>query len=287
MSLPQSLPQSAQSIAPAPAARRLAHGRDWQLSEYVCSAGPADRSFEECHEHTTVAAVVDGSFTYRSNTGRAVLYPGALLLGNRGACFECGHDHSYGDRCVTLHVTGDYFAEVAASAACTGRFEFSTPALQAVPRVLPWLARLEANTADDRPLIADEAVLAFVEAVIATASGARPSTVSLSARDERRIGVVMRHIEANASDKLDLGALSGLAGMSKYHFLRTFRRHVGMTPYQYILSVRMRRAAVQLSLSSARISEIAFDAGFGDLSTFNNRFRQIFHTSPAKYRRSN
>src|SRR5215469_2963034 len=32
--------------------------------------------------------------------GRATLVPGALMLGNPGACFECGHDHGVGDRCL-------------------------------------------------------------------------------------------------------------------------------------------------------------------------------------------
>ena len=72
--------------------------------------------------------------------------------------------------------------------------------------------------------------------------------------------------------------------MSKYHFLRTFRHLVGMTPYQFVLSVRMRRAAVRLATSSEPVSAIAFETGFGDLSTFNGRFRDVFGMSPMVYR---
>lgn len=73
--------------------------------------------------------------------------------------------------------------------------------------------------------------------------------------------------------------------MSKYHFLRTFRRVVGMTPYRFVLGVRMRRAAVMLATSAAPVSAIAFETGFGDLSTCNNRFRETFGTSPTAFRR--
>lgn len=73
--------------------------------------------------------------------------------------------------------------------------------------------------------------------------------------------------------------------MSKYHFLRSFRRAIGMTPYQLLLSVRLRRAAVALLSSNTAVADIAYDAGFSDLSTFNNRFRARFGESPSRFRR--
>ena len=51
------------------------------------------------------------------------------------------------------------------------------------------------------------------------------------------------------------------AAMSRYHFLRTFRAVVGMTPHQYILHTRLHRAAVRLRRTSDSISAIAFAAG--------------------------
>ena len=72
--------------------------------------------------------------------------------------------------------------------------------------------------------------------------------------------------------------------MSPYHFLRTFRAVVGMTPHQFVLRTRLHRAAVRLRRSSAAISTIAFDAGFNDLSTFNRRFRRLMGASPRDYR---
>ena len=112
---------------------------------------------------------------------------------------------------------------------------------------------------------------------------ARPAQISR--RDERRVTDVLEHIEAHASGPLELDSLADLVCMSKYHFLRIFRRAVGMTPYQFLLSVRMRRAAVRLAGTSESVASIAFDAGFGDLSTFNHRFRDLFGMTPVAYRR--
>jgi AraC-like DNA-binding protein len=270
--------------AAGPAVRALRRGREWRVSEYLCTAGPDDRPFEECHDGVSIAAVIEGTFTYRADTGAAMLHPGAFLLGNAAACYECGHDHSRGDRCISFHAAPEYFAEVAASTAGSGRFRFPAPMLPATPKLLPWLARIEARTAFAEPLDTDETAARLLEAVIGAVSAGTPRPVRVSARDGRRIAEALRYIELNAADALDLDTLAGVAIMSKYHFLRTFRHAVGMTPYQFLLGVRMRRAAVRLATSSAPVSAIAFDVGFGDLSTFNGRFRETFGMSPTAFR---
>jgi len=63
-----------------------------------------------------------------------------------------------------------------------------------------------------------------------------------------------------------------------------FRRFVGMTPHQYVLRARMALAARRLKSSNESILAVALDSGFGDLSTFNARFRATFGTTPSKYR---
>ena len=72
--------------------------------------------------------------------------------------------------------------------------------------------------------------------------------------------------------------------MSPYHFLRTFRQVVGLTPHQFLLRTRLQRAAVRLRASDEPVSAIAFEAGFNDLSTFNRRFRRVTGLTPSAYR---
>jgi len=85
---------------------------------------------------------------------------------------------------------------------------------------------------------------------------------------------------------LSVGALAREAGMSPYHFLRTFRRVAGMPPHQFVLRLRLNRAAIRLRTTQEPISAIALDAGFADLSTFNRRFRRIMGVTPGAYRKS-
>ena len=96
----------------------------------------------------------------------------------------------------------------------------------------------------------------------------------------------IRFIESDAARPISLTDLAAVAGMSKYHFLRVFRRLTGVTPHQYLISARMRRAALGLASSRRPVLDVALDAGFGDLSTFNNRFRATFGLTPTQYRGS-
>ena len=61
-------------------------------------------------------------------------------------------------------------------------------------------------------------------------------------------------------------------------------RLTGMTPHQYLISARMRRAALELASSRRPVIAIALDSGFGDLSTFNKPFRAAFGLTPTQYR---
>jgi AraC-like DNA-binding protein len=267
-------------------ARTIAEGRDWCVREYICTSGPADRPFEERHEGFTVASVLEGSFKYRSDRPAAMLHPGALLLGNSGMSYECGHDHSSGDRCIAFHFAPSLFAEAAFSATGTDRFRFPVAMLPASNGSLPWIAWIEARTSKASRMAIEETATSLLDAVIVQVSGAPLPLTKIGAREERRISSALRYIEMNAGDDLNLDILANAAAMSKYHFLRVFRKTVGMTPYQFLLNERLRRAAVRLATSPAPISEIAFECGFGDLSTFNNRFREVFRRTPTAYRRA-
>lgn len=268
------------------ASRAIVESRDWQIAEIVCRAGPNDRPYEEKHSRMSISAVVGGSFNYRAEHGKALLYPGALLLGNVGTCFECGHEHGTGDRCIALHIAPELFDEVSASAAGSHRFRFPAASIPAIPDLIPALANLETLTETARPLAAGSLVLNLVERVGETLSGGKLTATKPGRGDERRIGTVLRHIEENADQPIDLDGLAGLANLSKYHFLRTFKRVTGVTPYQFVLNLRMRRAAVRLATSQDAVAAVAYDAGFGDLSTFNNRFRALFGAAPTKFRTS-
>jgi len=267
-----------------PVMRHIASGEGWRASEFICDAGPEDRPFEERHEEVSVSLVASGAFDYRTHAGAALLHPGAILLGAAGRCYQCAHAHGRGDRCIAYSFRPDYFAEIAKDATGDGRFEFATPALPASLDLAPLGARVAA-LADLAALAPEEAAVRLAHVAARAASGAAPRSLSASARDARRIADALRYIEAHADEPLDLDRLAAVACVSKFHFLRAFARVVGLTPYRYLLHMRLRRAGAALVTTDRPVSEIAFDAGFGDLSTFNAHFRSAMGAAPGVWRR--
>lgn len=235
----------------------------------------------------SISTVIEGSFNYASNHGRAVLHTGALLLGNHGACYQCGHDHGTGDRCISVQFSPDYFAEIAATAAGSSRFRFPVAMLPATRDILSHTAILETIGMGNDLLRIEEHLARFVAAAVQMLSGERPAQLRSSPLDERRVSRVLQHLERHAGEALDLDRLANVAAMSKFHFLRVFKRVTGLTPHQFLLGIRLRRAAVRLLTSPETISNIAFETGFGDLSTFNTTFRTRFGHAPAAFRRAN
>ncbi|RAZ89721.1 AraC family transcriptional regulator [Mesorhizobium hawassense] len=264
------------------AQKTLASGLGWHVSDVVCTAADGDKPFEEEHRGFCVAAVTRGTFRYRTRQGTAMLTPGAILLGNPGACYECGHEHGAGDRCLSFHFSSAYLERVVIELPGAKRLGFAGPSLPPVPALAPLLAEVEAARERGDNEAFEELGLRIAGAVVAAGSSAVVRTPSR--RDQKRVAEAVRLIELNAERPLSLTELADGTATSPYHFLRVFRQVAGMTPYQLLLRTRLHRAAVRLRSSDTAISTIAFDAGFNDLSTFNRRFRREMGQAPGAYR---
>ncbi|PAU75557.1 helix-turn-helix transcriptional regulator [Halomonas salipaludis] len=269
-------------------ANLIATGPGWEMQKLICTAGPQDRPFEERHGSVIIAGVMSGTFLYRTETGKALLPPGGLLLGNVGQCFCCSHEHGAGDRCISIRLTPEYWENLVAEVPGMRSTTFDRPMLSPSPALAPVTAALASAAVLEKPALV-ELVPLWAETVMQLAHDERPGRGSASPRHERRVTEAVRHIERSIheaqKDDLSLDALADSAHMSRYHFLRTFLSVIGMTPYQYVLHLRMKRAAHWLLITDEPISTIAFDAGFNDLSTFHHRFRRIMGKSPGTYRR--
>jgi AraC-like DNA-binding protein len=93
-------------------------------------------------------------------------------------------------------------------------------------------------------------------------------------------------IDAHAEHETDLQALARASGLSPYHYLRVFAAALGVTPHQYLVRSRLRRAARRLAEGDEPITEVAFESGFADLSNFVRSFRRAAGVSPRAFRRA-
>lgn len=253
----------------------LASGEGWTVEDVICHAGPADRPYEEQHNAVRIAMVVSGTFQYRTGSSRDLLTPGSLLLGNCGQSFECSHEHATGDRSLSFGYSRERFEELTQRSPA----RFRRHRVPVVREIAPLVARA---FAEDRCW--EEMSVALAPRAFALASGDERGVREAPRNAESAVTRVVRAIERNPTASLPLQTLARAAGLSPYHFLRTFERLTGATPHQYVMRARLRAAAVRLRREDAKIIDIALDSGFGDVSNFNRAFRAEFGVSPRQYR---
>jgi AraC-like DNA-binding protein len=278
-------PAAWEKLQMAQTAHVLASGPGWQAADVLCTDGPHDRHFEERHDGFCIAFVQAGVFRYRGTEGEALLAPGCILTGNHGQCFECGHDHSRGDRCFSFNLRPEFLETIVADIPGARRIGFTGAKLPPSARLIP-LASAAQAAGDDAGALEEIAVRFAGYAMACRNDGER--RLRMSARDERIVADALHHIEENATlmdeRSLSLAALAQSSKLGPYRFLRLFHRLVGMTPHQYVLHCRLSRAAAHLLTGDEDISVIAYESGFGDLSTFNRRFRTLLGVPPGHFR---
>ncbi len=266
-------------------ARTLACGAGWSVDDVICTSGPQDRAFEEAHSTVSIAVVAAGTFQYRSPSGRELMTPGSLLLGNPGQCFECGHEHAEGDRCIAFRFAPEYFERIASDVGVgTGKTPFRVPRVAAIPVLSPLVARAHTGIGAVGVVGWEELAVQLAAQVLQLMSETRPRASSVETSSIARITRAVRRIEQDAERSLTLSDLASESGLSPYHFLRVFEQVTGVTPHRYILRTRLRMAAVRLAEGRGRILDVALDSGFGDISNFNRTFRAEFGITPRAYR---
>jgi AraC-like DNA-binding protein len=264
----------------------VAGGEGWTVADVICTSGPDDRPFEEQHSQFAIAVVVAGSFECRSPLGAALMTPGSLMLGNSGQCFECGHAHGEGDRCVSFWYAADHFERLSADAGVRrGAARFTVPRLPPIRALSPMVTRavLGVSAPDEMPW--DELSVMVAGTTLRVSAGLSSSDRRSSPLNaDARVVHALRTVDRYPASAWTLNRLANVSGLSLYHFLRTFDRITGVTPYQYVLRARLRHAAVRLVRESGSILDLALDCGFGDISNFTRAFRNEFGASPRRYR---
>jgi|GEM_PF-932592 len=270
----------------APGYHVLGEGDAFDVSDCVCRAGACSPVFGGEHARVCVSVVLSGVFHVRGPEGDALVGPGALVLGNREAPYEFRHVDDGGDRSLVIECSDALLAEALRSLGRAARdtrpFERTcVPAsLASMEAVL--LARQALEQGDAEHL--REAVLTVVDAALRLGGERADARVERSDRQARRVARVLRYLESHAAEDCSLETLAGIAGLTTFHFLRVFRAMTGQTPRQLVIATRLRLAAASLRTSRTRVTDVALESGFGDLSHFTTSFTRAFGLSPRAYR---
>jgi transcriptional regulator GlxA family with amidase domain len=105
-----------------------------------------------------------------------------------------------------------------------------------------------------------------------------------SSKDDilKRIVTAKLFMDDHFAEDLAISAIAEKAYFSKFHFLRLFSRSYGMTPYQYLTRLRIRKAR-ELMQQGISVTKAMTSSGFSSISSFNKLFRRHFCVIPSTY----
>jgi AraC family transcriptional regulator len=259
----------------------LFRGESIAVIDYRCNIGPGDAPFAEQHRDFSLSYVRKGSFGCRTRGRSFELVAGSLLVGHPGDEYVCTHDHVFGDECLSFAL-----APALVEALGAGPQIWTSRGVPPLPElmVLCELAQAVAEGRSDLGL--EEVGIALAGRFVEIVSGKNRSAPQPRARDRRRAVEAALFIDAHAHERIDLDRAAGAVGLSPFHFLRVFSGSLDVTPHQYLVRARLRRAARLLAEEARPITDVAFEAGFGDLSNFVRTFHRAAGVSPRNFRRA-
>jgi len=100
-----------------------------------------------------------------------------------------------------------------------------------------------------------------------------------------KITYLLNYIDTNYSEELTLEQAASYIGFSKYHFTRLFKQYTNSTFYDYLCHKRVQAAQLMLA-TNMPITNIAFQTGFNNMTTFCRCFKKITNCTPSEYRNS-
>ena len=96
----------------------------------------------------------------------------------------------------------------------------------------------------------------------------------------------VQFMQDNLAEEIYLEHVAKKAGMSKFHFCRTFKDYLGMTPMQYLMVNRIKKAKSLMSNYGTTITSVIYKVGFNDISEFNRQFKKVTGMTPSAFRES-
>lgn len=98
------------------------------------------------------------------------------------------------------------------------------------------------------------------------------------------INRAIEFIESHTSKNIKLEDIAAYSFLSKFHFHRVFKSIIGNTAKEYLIRLRLEKAALQLKNTEKAINEIAYDCGYNSPEIFNRAFKAFFSTTPMRFR---
>jgi len=228
--------------------------QDWRIDEKI----PVG--------YCRVYYVLGGEVRYTDSQHQADLVPGRLYIFPSATPYRMRQNVANPLRCTFIHI--DIFPSLVT--------ELVECQLDGNPTLLHMLMALTSAIDDADKVMIDALADVFEQYTI---------THHLIAPPVHSLTKIFMYIADHIDQDLTVGQLSAIAGYNEQYFIRFFRRNVGLTPYQYIISNRL-KVARDLLRKRETVARTAEMTGYGDIKSFGRAFKQSYGVTPSAFRGS-
>jgi len=235
------------------------------------------------HDYYVIGFIENGRRFLSCKSREYTIAPGDLLLFNPGdshACAQCdGGALDY--RCV--NIPRETMRRAAFEISGKENLPYFTERVVFHSDLVALLRELHLAVMEEEKEFKKEELFFFLlEQLIE--EYAEPFDRAHTSNQNEEVSAVCEFMRQNYMQNITLDDLSRIAGLSKYYLLRTFTKQQGISPYSYLITIRVGKAKKLLEQGVSPI-EAALQAGFSDQSHFSNFFKKLIGLTPKQYMR--
>ncbi|MBC9931558.1 helix-turn-helix domain-containing protein [Chitinophaga qingshengii] len=264
-----------------------------EVHNFLCQCQDCNVSAREHHDKFSIAFIRQGNFIYKVFRNDLDAFHGLFLISKPGYEHRVGHVHDMPDQCTIFSFPAANTEHLEAQGEELAWF-LKNPDLHALLiKATPEMEYLHHRIFNllQQPhfprLCAEQLMLELFSLVLS--GGQQKMITPLTDRQKRHhlplISTVKTFISENISEDISLPQLADISHLSPFHFNRLFKQMTGITPYNYLLQVRLKEAHLQLRHSRQSITHVAFETGFNSLEHFSAAYKKQYGLSPSQSRR--
>lgn len=235
------------------------------------------------HDYYVICLIERGLQSFTHGGAKHITPPGGVILINPGAVHtgEPADEQGFEMRCVyptTSHMQRAVFE-------LTGRHEalpFFTDVRVDHRWAMTSVLTLHKALAQETDVLESESRFIWTLAELIKRYADIRSCEQRLGKERKAIRRVRQYIDERFAQGISLAQLAEHVSLSPYYLLRVFRAEIGMPPYAYLESVRIRQAQ-RLIEAGKPLIEVAVEVGFSSQSHLTRRFKRIIGVTPGQY----
>ncbi len=134
----------------------------------------------------------------------------------------------------------------------------------------------------DRRILGPGAVTEILYHILRGEQGSFLRALALRDSGSHRIAQVVRFLQENYNQSLDISSIAGFAGMGNSTLHHAFEKIVGQSPIQYLKKIRLHQARLMIVSNGLGASEAAYNVGYNNPSQFSREFKRQFGLTPSR-----